>query len=102
LYNDVSGGVFPIVLKQIVGNFASGLIKFSGGTNYIIDDSNNGTSTRNLSIENTSSVGAAVVFEGTAANLGVSDVFLQNCKVKSATSGTTTLLFLWLIIYQTL
>lgn len=77
------------VTTSIVGSNTTTILRFANGaSNYIIDGSNNGTSTQNLVVQNTSTTGAVVMFQGTALNQGVRNTVFRNTLIKAG--GNTT------------
>ncbi|MFN3445899.1 MAG: beta strand repeat-containing protein, partial [Bacteroidia bacterium] len=77
------------VSATIVGSNTTSILRFANGaSNYIIDGSNNGTSTQNLVVQNTSTTGSVVMFQGTALNQGVRNTTFKNTLVKAG--GNTT------------
>jgi hypothetical protein len=77
------------VTATISGSATGAIIKFANKANrYIIDGSNNGTNSRNLSIVNTSSsTSSAVWFEGLNAAEGVKNSVLKNTIIKGGSNG---------------
>jgi hypothetical protein len=93
-----TGGSWTITIKpaagvetSIKGSNASAIIKFANNSaNYIIDGSNNGSTSRNLFINNTSTATSSVVwFEGTTANQGVQNSAIKNTKIKGGSASAT-------------
>ncbi len=77
------------VSTTIAGSNTTSIFRFvNGASNYIVDGSNNGTSTQNLVIQNTSTTGAVVMFQGTALNQGVRNTIFKNTRIKAG--GNTT------------
>ncbi|MBP9848351.1 MAG: fibronectin type III domain-containing protein, partial [Flavobacterium sp.] len=82
-----ASGVSPI----ISGSSTAAIIKVNGADNVIIDGSNNGSTTRDLSILNTSTSGSSVVWIASTggATSGANNITVKNTKVKGG-SGTTS------------
>lgn len=75
------------VSANITASNATTIFRFANGaSNYIIDGSNNGTTTQHLFISNTNTSGAVVMFQGTAANQGVNNTILKNTIIKAGSS----------------
>jgi hypothetical protein len=89
------GNDFTITIKPnvsvsptISGSLANNaLIRFNGVSRVTIDGSNNGTTTRNLTITNSSATSPNVFLFGSVGAVPFLDVTLKNCIV---TNGTTT------------
>lgn len=79
------------VNATISGSNSTAIIKFANNArNYIIDGSNNGTDSRNLTIINTSTSTASVVmFEGLAVTEGVKTSTLKNTMIKGGSNSST-------------
>lgn len=77
------------VVTTISGSATTAILKFANKAQYyIVDGSNNGTSTRNLTIYNTSTATSSVVwFEGLNAAEGVKHAVLKNTLVKGGSNG---------------
>lgn len=75
------------VSTTISGANATTILRFANGaSNYIIDGSNNNTSSQNLVIQNTNTTGAVVMFQGTALNQGVRNTVFKNTIVKAGSN----------------
>lgn len=103
--NPGSSSVNTITIKPgtgvVPGFFASsgtGLLNLSGIDYLTIDGSNNGTSTKNITIENSSSTGTscAVLFSNYGGSDPATNITIKNCILKcqpaSGYSGSTTIL----------
>ncbi|MES2780570.1 MAG: T9SS type A sorting domain-containing protein [Bacteroidota bacterium] len=76
------------VNAAITGSHATTIIRLTNNArNYIIDGSNNGTTSRNLFIQNNNAGGAVVMFQGTAANQGVQNSTLKNTLIKGGSNA---------------
>ena len=76
-------GATPVISGNINGG---PLIRCNGSRNLTIDGSNNGTTSRNLTITNTSTSGAYVVLFGSAGTTPISNVSLKNCTLINGTN----------------
>ncbi len=75
----------------ITGNVASAVIKLNAADNVIIDGSNNGTNSKDLTIENTNATtSAAVVWIGSSLTDSAKNNTIKNCVLRG-NAGTTTL-----------
>jgi hypothetical protein len=100
-YNGCASGPYQVYIKPstavtttLTGNSATALIKLNGADNVIIDGSNNGTSSKNMTITNTNtaSSGNAVLWLASAsASDGATNNTIKNCII-TGNSGTTTLM----------
>jgi len=74
-----AAGISPV----ISGNSATAIFKFNGAQNIIIDGSNSGGTTRDLTITNTATTGTtAVVWIGSlGAGMGASNNLIKNCNI---------------------
>jgi hypothetical protein len=78
------------VNTTISGSSTTGLIKLNGADYVIIDGSNNGTNSRNLTISNSSATGAnGIIVSSLGTGLGATNNSLKNLII-SATSTTAT------------
>jgi hypothetical protein len=77
------------VTTSISGNNATTIIRLTNNArNYIVDGSNNGSSSRDLFIQNTNTGGAVVMFQGTGANQGVQNTIFRNTVIKGGSNGS--------------
>ena len=100
-YNGCAAGPYQVYIKPITGvtttltgNSATALIKLNGADNVIIDGSNNGSTSKNMTITNTNtaSSGNAVLWIASASLTdGATDNTIKNCII-NGNSGTTTLM----------
>jgi hypothetical protein len=106
------GETFPIVINQnnfagsntltihpaagvnatISGSSASAIIKLNGADNVIIDGSNNGTTTRNLTISNTSTSAstAAIWISSLGTGAGAQNAVIKNASIMAGSNTATT------------
>lgn len=75
-------GVSPLLSGSVMNN---GIIGLSGIDYLIIDGSNNGTNSRNLTIENTNTLSGAnaILFMSNTDNDPSTNVIIRNCRIKS-------------------
>jgi hypothetical protein len=75
----------------IAGNSASSIFKINGAEYVIIDGSNSGTETQNLTIENTSTAAnTAAIWISNPGSGGASYVTVKNCIIKAGSSTVTS------------
>ena len=101
-YNGCAAGPYSLVIKPasgvnttLTGSVSSGaIIKLNGADNVTFDGSNNGTSSRNLTITNTTATtsGNAVIWlAAPAAANGANNNTIKNCIIEGNTATTTFL-----------
>jgi len=77
----------------VSGNITSGpVIRLNGSNNVTIDGSNSGTTSRNLTITNTSSVSSNVLQIGSAGTIPINNVTTKNCILINGTNTSTALI----------
>lgn len=86
VYVKPATGTTPTVTGAIASN---PIIKFYGASNVTIDGSNNGSSTRDLSITNTSTVTSQVVQFGSVGTTPMSGDTVKNCILTNGTQGSS-------------
>lgn len=112
-YNAGSGETFPITINQLTGSSsvntltivpatgvnatvsgsnATAIIKLNGADYIIIDGSNSGGTTRNLTISNTNTgtSSAGVLIASLGAGAGATNDVLKNCNISTGSSSNTT------------
>lgn len=100
-YNGCAAGPYQVIIKPatgvittLTGNSATALIKLNGADNVTIDGSNNGSSSKNMTITNTNTAasGNAVLWlASSSASDGATNNTIKNCII-TGNSGTTTLM----------
>ncbi|MEI6766548.1 MAG: right-handed parallel beta-helix repeat-containing protein [Bacteroidota bacterium] len=80
------------VTASISGSYAGGLIKLVGADYVTIDGSNNGTSSRNLTITNTHTVNsiAAINIQSLGTGAGATHNTIKNCNISTGTTGSSS------------
>jgi hypothetical protein len=80
----------PQTTATLTGSFSGGLIVLNGADYVTIDGSNNGTSTRDLTISNTNGgTSSAVVWLQSAGTNGATNNVVKNCNIAGNTPITT-------------
>ena len=76
----------------ISGSSTSAIIKLNGADNIVINGSNNGTSSRNLLIENTATTGtvATIWISSNGVLAGCENITIKNCFIKNGLKSNTT------------
>jgi hypothetical protein len=99
VYTGCSGGPFTVTIKPdaattsvLTGTSATALIKLNGADYVIIDGSNSGGSTKNLTIENTatSTNTAAIWVSSLGTGLGATNNTIKNCNIKAGSNTVTS------------
>lgn len=82
----------PSVNPLISGDFNGGLIRLNGADRVIIDGSNAGTTSRNMTIQNNSTLtnSAVIAVQSLGSNMGATDNTIKNCIIIGGEIGTTT------------
>ncbi len=97
--NDGSGPVNTLtirpasgVTKTIEGNSATSVIKLSGFDYFILDGSNNGSNSRDLSLRNSLAAGstACIWLSSNGASDGCHRVSIKNCNISTASNTSTS------------
>jgi len=84
-----AAGTNPVVS----GNINNGpVVRLNGAGNVTIDGSNNATTTRNLSIVNTSTTGPNVLHVGSAGSTAINNVMIRNTVLSNGTNTSTAVL----------
>jgi hypothetical protein len=88
-----SGALNTITIKpasginsSITGTVNSSILKVIGTSSVIIDGSNNGSSSKNLTITNNSTLGG-VIGVGSVSTTNVSNIIIKNCSLNGNSSG---------------
>jgi hypothetical protein len=81
----------PAIGKKvaIIGSSSTGLINANGIDNFIIDGSNNNTTSADLFIQNTTADGVGIMFQGTTSNQGVENSTFKNTIIKGGTNTSS-------------
>lgn len=84
-----AGGANPVVS----GSINNGpVIRLNGSNNVVIDGSNNGTTSRNLSIVNTSTISPNVLLIGSVGTTAINNVMVRNTVLANGTNMATAVL----------
>lgn len=79
----------PAAAVTISGSSTTSLIKFNGFDYAVLDGSSNGTSSKELTISNTSTTGTGIHVSSLGTGAGASNITIKNCNILSG-SGTTS------------
>ncbi|MFT3981587.1 MAG: gliding motility-associated C-terminal domain-containing protein [Ferruginibacter sp.] len=84
-----AAGTTPV----IAGTIASGpVIRLNGGANITIDGSNNGSTSRDLTIRNNSATSSNVLLIGSVGTVPVNNITVRNCVIINGTNTSTAVL----------
>ncbi|KAA5533811.1 T9SS type B sorting domain-containing protein [Taibaiella lutea] len=77
----------------ISGSINNGpLVKLNGANNVTVDGSNNGSSSRNLGITNTSTTGSNAMIIGSVGNSAIHNDIIKNCNITNGTNASTAVI----------
>lgn len=80
------------VTATVSGSYASGaLIRFKGASKVMVDGSNNGTTSRDLTFSNTSTTSPSVILLGSIGTAPISNLTVKNCIIINGSTSSSAL-----------